>query len=126
MIRLFGSALHNMVSSQIMGQHMLNIEESLWKAMGKQKQDEVKQSIGVNLKEAKGNSQWPQMLSGKRMSMETRIETAMRSGVVKVEADDFDEALACVHSVRPEGSKKTTPNRYKILTLNVDNYKDKH
>lgn len=29
MIRLFGSALHNMVSSQIMGRHMLNIEQSL-------------------------------------------------------------------------------------------------
>ena len=29
MITLFGSALHNMVSSQIMGRHMLNIEQSL-------------------------------------------------------------------------------------------------
>ena len=30
------------------------------------------------------------------------------------------------HSVRPEGSEKTTPNRYKFSTLNVSNYKDKH
>ena len=30
------------------------------------------------------------------------------------------------YSVRPEGSEKTTPNRYKFLTLNVNNYKDKH
>ena len=68
MIRLFGSALHNMVSSQIMGRHMLNIEHSLWQAMSEQKQEEAKGSIGV--KEG--------------------------SGVVEVEADDFDEALACV------------------------------
>ena len=48
------------------------------------------------MKEAKGNSQWPQMLAGKGISMETGIETAMGLGVVEVEADDFDEALACV------------------------------
>ena len=30
------------------------------------------------------------------------------------------------HSVRPEGSEKTTPNMYKFLTLNVNNYKEKH
>ena len=29
-------------------------------------------------------------------------------------------------SVRPEGSEKTMPNSYKILTLNLNNYKDKH
>ena len=76
MIRLFGCALHNMVCSQIMSQHMLNIEQSLRQMMStKQKQEEAKESIGV--KEAKGNSQW---------------------GVVEVpvEADNFDEALACV------------------------------
>jgi hypothetical protein len=96
MIRLFGSALHNMVCSQIMGQHTLNIEQSLRQVMSKQKQEEVKESIGV--KEAKGNGQWPRMLSGERISMGTGIEMSMGSGVVEVpvEADNFDEALACV------------------------------
>lgn len=87
MIRLFGSALHNMVSSQIMGRHMINIEQSLLQAMDKQKQEEAKG--------AKDNSQWPRKLSGER-SVETGIETAMGSRVVEVEADDFDEALACL------------------------------
>jgi predicted secreted protein len=96
MIRLFGSTLNNMVSSQIMGRHMQNIEESLWQAMNKQKQEEAKGSVGVNLNKAKDNSQWPRKLSGERISLETGIETAMGSGVVEVEADNFDEALACV------------------------------
>jgi len=95
MIRLFGVTLHNMVSSQIMSRHMLNIEKSLRQAMSNQ-EEEVKGSIGVNLKEAKGNSQWLRMLAGKRISGKTGIETAMGSGVVEVEADNFDEALACV------------------------------
>jgi len=96
MVRLFGNALLNMVTSQIMGRHMLNIEKSLWKGMRMQKQEEAKESIGVNMKEAKGNSQWPQMLSGERIGVETGIETAMGSGVVEMEEEGFDEALACV------------------------------
>ena len=98
MTRFFGSALHNMVYSQIMGRHMLNIEQSLWQTMSKHKQEEAKGSVGVDLKVAKGNSQWPQnlKLSGEKKRVETGIETAMGSGVVEVEADDFDEALACV------------------------------
>ena len=96
MIRLFGSTLHNMVCSQIMGRHMLNIQASLSEAMSKQKQEEAKGSVGVNLNKAKDNSRWPWKLSGERISVETGIETAMGSGVVEVEADNFDEALACL------------------------------
>ena len=96
MIRLFGSTLHNMVSTQIMDQHMQNIEDALWQAMNKQKEEEAKGSVGVNLMKAKDNSQWAQNFSGERISVETGIETAMGSGVVEVEADNFDEALACV------------------------------
>jgi hypothetical protein len=96
MIRLFGCALHNMACSQIMNQHMLNIERSLRQVMSKQKQEEAAMARGV--KEAKGNIQWPRMLSGERISMGT--EMSMGSGVVElelpVEADNFDEALACV------------------------------
>lgn len=63
--------------------------------MSKLKQEEAKGSIGM--KEAKGNnSQWPQMLSSKRISMETGIEIVMGSGAMEVKADDFNEALACV------------------------------
>ena len=93
MIRLFGCALHYMVSSQIMDRHMQNIEQSLWQTMSMQKQEEAMGSIRV--KEAKGTSQWLRMLFGERISMGTGIEG---SGVVEVpvEADDFDEALACV------------------------------
>ena len=36
------------------------------------------------------------------------------------------ELLGAEHSVRPEGSEKTMPNRYRFLTLNVNNYRDKH
>ena len=39
---------------------------------------------------------------------------------------DLTLDLLTIISVRPEGSEKTTPNMYKFLTLNVNNYKDKH
>jgi hypothetical protein len=109
MIRLFGSALLNMVYSQIMGRHMLNIEQSLWQVMNKQKQEEAKGSIEVDLKEAKGNSQWSRMLSSERITVETGIESAMGSGVVELGADDFDEALACVQwgAVAVDSTHKT-------------------
>ena len=42
------------------------------------------------------------------------------------DVDNNRKTLETICSVRPEGSEKTMPNQKKILTLNVNNYKDKH
>jgi hypothetical protein len=104
MIRLFGSVLHNMVSSKIMGHHMLNIELSLWQAMSSQKQEKADEN---DQKGAKAGSEGPAKSKGidwRRLGRKTAVAKAGDGDAGQGEGtsaemkgeDEFDESIASI------------------------------
>ena len=114
-IRFFGTALHDMLSSEIMNRHMLNIEESLSQAMDEQKQEKDQKSAKVATTVGKASFSVAKFLSLNLTDKATKKTAVAKAGdggegdgasAEIEEEEEFDESIASVqlHAVEYDTS----------------------
>ena len=105
MVRFFGSTLHNMLSSEIMRQHMRNIEQSLCEAMDEKPEKAGQKAAKVDGAATKGKSKgsgsssksWPWNLKATKERAAEAGDGGEREGAgAEIEEDEFDDIIASV------------------------------
>jgi hypothetical protein len=101
-IRLFGSTLHNMVSTKIMGRHMRNIEESLWQAMNKQKKEKAAKADAATKRGGEGcesgiGKLWSQLKPTKKTAVAEADDGGEGEGAsAEMEGEEIDDSIASI------------------------------